>query len=166
MRLTCCFQCNVTYIMGELLQSKYEHVKQHYLNFMSSAVIKWKMKAIHFILHRALQPLYVNSGIIRPLGHNGALTTHTQFIIHQSSYSPPRRSGRCLERCRGLLVLEAKIKDNNSSLEVSCTLKMERTEVDKKITFLLVQFSKEIIKKEQRVVLQPSVRTLIHPACT
>ena len=34
------------------------------------------------------------------------------------------------------VIKERKIKDNNASLEVSCTLKMERTEVDKKIKFL------------------------------
>jgi len=43
---------------------------------MSIAAIKCQMKTFHFILHRALQPLYANSGIARPLGHDGALTIH------------------------------------------------------------------------------------------
>jgi hypothetical protein len=43
---------------------------------MCIAAIKWKMKALHFILHTALQPLHANSGIVRPLGHDGALTIH------------------------------------------------------------------------------------------
>lgn len=43
------------------------------------------------------------------------------------------------------VIKERKIKDNTASLEVNCTLKMERAEEDKKIKFLLVQFWREII---------------------
>jgi hypothetical protein len=42
-----------------------------------------------------------------------------------------------------------KNKRQNESLKVSCTLKMEKTKVDKKIKFPLVQFRKEIINKRK-----------------
>jgi hypothetical protein len=51
------------------------------------------------------------------------------------------------------VIRERKIKDNTASLEISCTLKMGRTEVDKKIKFILVQFWNETIKKGKKDAL-------------
>jgi hypothetical protein len=62
---------------------------------MCIAAIKWKMRALNYILHKALNPPHAHSGIVRPLDQDDALTIHIQFIIHQSSYSPPRR-GECV----------------------------------------------------------------------
>jgi hypothetical protein len=48
------------------------------------------------------------------------------------------------------VIKERKIKDSTAWLEVSCTVRMERAEEDKKIKFLLVQFRREIINKGKR----------------
>jgi len=47
------------------------------------------------------------------------------------------------------VIKERKIKDNNASIEVSCTLKMERTEVDKKIKFFWCSFGKKYETKDK-----------------
>jgi hypothetical protein len=57
------------------------------------------------------------------------------------------------------MIKEREIKDNNASLEVSCTLMMERTKVNEKIKFLLVQFWKEIINKGKRYFKDSFVST-------
>jgi len=52
------------------------------------------------------------------------------------------------------VIKERKIKDNNTSIEISCTLKMGRTEVDKKIKFFGAVLERN---KKQRIRIPAEV---------